>query len=369
MNRSSVRAAAISWIVACGLFYGGAGTLAAAPAAAAPDTVHNGPDGADTAGDAPSNTPRTGGHRQRGQGSRPGSDTTAAPGAGRPGSHRLPRAAHYPGPPSAPSDDEPGDDEPGDGDTEHPTEPGDETPGYPESPGDPAFPNWPAHWPHDGPENWPGHEPGDWPENWPWPWPWPPCDGDPGDDDGVVGTPGPRVGIARPPESAGGGSGGGIGFPPVTVPSVPGVPSEPTPVNVEGGAAPPAATGEPATLEMPPVIGLPPVFEAPLRPVGTPSGAGPAESGPGARGNPAREPNSKAERIPASAGTGTEPLPSFRVGYPEYLRDAKIGEIAALALPGFAGLLALTALGGVVGYRQARAGHGVRAAGTARFLR
>ena len=32
------------------------------------------------------------------------------------------------------------------------------------------------------------------------------------------------------------------------------------------------------------------------------------------------------------------------------------------------GLLALTALGGVVGYRQARAGQLVRAAGTARFL-
>jgi hypothetical protein len=155
----------------------------------------------------------------------------------------------------------------------------------------------------------------------------------------------------------------------VRIPSVPGIPSEPTPVSVEGGTVPPA-TGEPATIGLPPVIGLPPAFEAPpLRPVAPPGRAGPAEAGPGPRGNPASEPNAKAERLPASAGIGTEPPPSFRVGYPEYLRDAKIGEVAALALPGFAGLVALTALGGVLGYRQARAGHGVRAAGTARFLR
>jgi hypothetical protein len=56
------------------------------------------------------------------------------------------------------------------------------------------------------------------------------------------------------------------------------------------------------------------------------------------------------------------------VGYPEYLREAKTGEVAALAVPGVVGLLVLTALGGVVGYRQARAGHLVHAAGTARFL-
>ena len=56
------------------------------------------------------------------------------------------------------------------------------------------------------------------------------------------------------------------------------------------------------------------------------------------------------------------------MGYPQYLREAKTGEVAALALPGVFGLLALTALGGIVGYRQARAGHLVRAAGTARFL-
>ncbi len=39
-----------------------------------------------------------------------------------------------------------------------------------------------------------------------------------------------------------------------------------------------------------------------------------------------------------------------------------------MALAGVAGLFAFTALGGLIGYRQAKAGHAVRAAGTSRFL-
>ena len=341
MNRSSVRAAAISWMIAGGVFYGGAGTLAVVPAAAEPGTVHNGPTTADTEDGEAGNgqgANDVGGHRDRRPGGRrgslpapgdtaaPGDDSGQSQGARRPGAHRYPRANQLPGPPSQPGDNV--------------TDPASEVPGFPE---DPDYPNWP--------------------------WPWPPChDPGSGGNGGSVGSPAPSVGIARPPQSAGGGSGGGIGFPPVTVPKVPGVPSEPTPVSAGGEQAPPVPTGEPATLEMPPVIGLPPVFEAPLRPVGGPNSSAPAESGPG-RANPVKEPATGRERLPASAGSGTEAPPSFRVGYPEYLREAKIGEVAALALPGFAGLLALTALGGVFGYRQAKAGHGVRAAGTARFLR
>ena len=168
------------------------------------------------------------------------------------------------------------------------------------------------------------------------------------------------------PQSAfgGGGNGGGIA---VTIPSpaVPGQPGEPTPVQVGGGSHESAATGETPTVEMPPVIGLSPVIEAPLRPAGN----GPAaETAAGGRPAPATEPNPVRERPPASVGNATEAPASFRVGYPEYLREAKTGEVAVLAVPGVVGLLALTALGGVVGYRQARAGHLVHAAGTARFL-
>jgi len=47
---------------------------------------------------------------------------------------------------------------------------------------------------------------------------------------------------------------------------------------------------------------------------------------------------------------------------------AAMAELAGMALPGLAGIFGLTALGGLVGYRQAKAGHAVRTAGTARFL-
>jgi hypothetical protein len=58
----------------------------------------------------------------------------------------------------------------------------------------------------------------------------------------------------------------------------------------------------------------------------------------------------------------------YRAGYADYLRVADTTEIAAVAVPGTTGLVALTALGGVLGYRQAKAGRALRANGTARFL-
>jgi hypothetical protein len=58
---------------------------------------------------------------------------------------------------------------------------------------------------------------------------------------------------------------------------------------------------------------------------------------------------------------------SYRVGYAEYLRTAGTFEIAALAVPGTVGIMALTGAGGLVGYRQARAGHTVRM-NVARFI-
>jgi hypothetical protein len=57
-----------------------------------------------------------------------------------------------------------------------------------------------------------------------------------------------------------------------------------------------------------------------------------------------------------------------RLGYPEYLRDADFAEVAVVALPGLGGIIAITALGGFLGHRQAKAGYVLRAAGTARFL-
>jgi hypothetical protein len=59
---------------------------------------------------------------------------------------------------------------------------------------------------------------------------------------------------------------------------------------------------------------------------------------------------------------------SFRAGYGPYLRNAGIGQVAAVAVPGVTGILILTGAGGLLGYRQARAGRAMRANGMARFM-
>ena len=68
-----------------------------------------------------------------------------------------------------------------------------------------------------------------------------------------------------------------------------------------------------------------------------------------------------AEPLPAGV-TATSPLgtPAVRQGYAQSLRVARMGEIAIVAVPGVAGLLALTFSGGVIGYRQANSGRYLR---------
>lgn len=75
---------------------------------------------------------------------------------------------------------------------------------------------------------------------------------------------------------------------------------------------------------------------------------------------------SKLDTFEATSDNAHEP--TYRAGYGEYLRTAGLGGIAAVAVPGFAGLLILTGAGGIVGYRQARAGHVVHSRVTSRFL-
>jgi hypothetical protein len=58
---------------------------------------------------------------------------------------------------------------------------------------------------------------------------------------------------------------------------------------------------------------------------------------------------------------------AYRQGFTQSLRTARAGEVAIVALPGIAGLLAITASGGVLGYRQANSGRYLRA-GADRFL-
>jgi hypothetical protein len=72
---------------------------------------------------------------------------------------------------------------------------------------------------------------------------------------------------------------------------------------------------------------------------------------------------------PANVGANVAVTnPSYRIGYTEYLRTAGLPQVAALAVPGLVGILVLTGAGGLVGYRQARAGHAVHVGGSAHFM-
>ena len=148
-----------------------------------------------------------------------------------------------------------------------------------------------------------------------------------------------------------------------------------------GGGVDPLSTGvaaEPPVLRAPmviapPPIGLPPAT-APVAPLGTSAGAVPAQAvaadavavgarAPMIRGSlpPAAE--------PAAGSLTTMSGPATRLGYPRYLRNPTVGELAAVALPGAIGLLFLTFSGGFIGYRQANSARFIRAQGAERFLR
>jgi hypothetical protein len=69
--------------------------------------------------------------------------------------------------------------------------------------------------------------------------------------------------------------------------------------------------------------------------------------------------------IPVATGSAVNPITTpmgttVRQGYAQSLRVARVGEIAVVAVPGVAGLLALTFGGGVIGYRQANSGRYLR---------
>jgi hypothetical protein len=160
-------------------------------------------------------------------------------------------------------------------------------------------------------------------------------------------------------------SGGGPGYPlpepgNLAVPRVlqaPIVLSAPPPVRVVAAPAAPPPRALPAPVALPPGISLPWVPPRAL-----------AEPPPGAPvpkiGNaipPAHQP------VPG-VGTSMNPQASFRVGYADYLRTAGVPQLVAIALPGLAGILLLTASGGFIGYRQAKAGSTLRTTSIERFL-
>jgi hypothetical protein len=146
--------------------------------------------------------------------------------------------------------------------------------------------------------------------------------------------------------SGGGGGGGGapiaepvvLRAPLVTVPRATTIAGRPTkiPTTPAGAAAPPGVTA-------PGVAG-----------VRTPAIRGSVLPTPGATAP-----------LPASPASGQAP----RAGaYARGVTSPTVAEIAAVALPGVAGLLFLTFSGGMIGYRQANSARFVRTAGAERFL-
>jgi hypothetical protein len=119
-----------------------------------------------------------------------------------------------------------------------------------------------------------------------------------------------------------------------------------------------------------PVVVVPPVAVPAPAGVGGADGAGPR--GPELPAGPKSilsEPRAGRSSEPSGLGNNAAAAPlSYRIGYVESLRSAGMAQVAALALPGAAGLMAITSLGGLVGYRQAKAGNAVHTGGTARFM-
>jgi hypothetical protein len=144
-------------------------------------------------------------------------------------------------------------------------------------------------------------------------------------------------------------------------------PEAPTVVSVAPGVG--IAAGE-----LPPAPITLPVIVAPALAPGLNGGGG----APAAPANPAlpaapravtAEPIAGRDPLPANVGSNVVvPPSSYRIGYTEYLRTAGISQVAALAVPGVAGMLVLTGAGSFVGYRQAKAGLAVRTGGAARFV-
>jgi hypothetical protein len=199
-----------------------------------------------------------------------------------------------------------------------------------------------------------------------------PCGCDKGNKDDC--SPEPPVG--QPPGPGGGGGGGG-GHP--EAPS--GRPGVPPPMQLPPELMPPT-TGPvgPTVVDVEPGVGIA-AAQLPIAPITLPVIVAPAIGLGGGGGSPgapalpvaprgvAAEPPAGREPLPANVGSNVAvPAASYRVGYTEYLRSAGLSQVAALAVPGVAGMLVLTGAGGLVGYRQAKAGRAVHTGGTARFV-
>lgn len=134
------------------------------------------------------------------------------------------------------------------------------------------------------------------------------------------------------------------------------------------GFGPPTAPGE-YFVDLSPVTAQPPdaVAGASARPAlgASVPPAGPSAAPPGVAPLSGPSVGASPPLRPDAVG---KPSESVLPGYQGSLRAADVGVLAVAALPGLAAIAGLTALGGFLGYRQARAGYLLRAAGAGRFL-
>jgi hypothetical protein len=201
-----------------------------------------------------------------------------------------------------------------------------------------------------------------------WPWPWP---SNPGEPPG----PGSGGGGGHPEAPPGGGGGGGHPEVPSGRPGV--LPQMQLPPELMPPTTGPAG---PTVVDVEPGVGIA-AAQLPIAPITLPVIVAPAISAGGGGGSPGApvlpvtprgvtaEPLAGREPLPANVGSNVAvPAASYRIGYTEYLRNAGLSQVAALAVPGVTGMLVLTCAGGLLGYRQAKAGHAVHTSGTARFV-
>jgi hypothetical protein len=186
---------------------------------------------------------------------------------------------------------------------------------------------------------------------WPW-WPWPGLPPEPGDSDGRAQT---EVPAGRPHAP-----------PPMRLPAhLPeDTPSEPATIDAAPGVGVAASEISLAPITLPVIVAP----QLSIAGGGAPRSL-PTEPVPSSPRGSSAEPPARRQAPAAETGSNVNvPPASYRVGYTDYLRSAGISQVVALAAPGLAGMLVLTGAGGLVGYRQAKAGHAVRAGGTARFV-
>lgn len=172
--------------------------------------------------------------------------------------------------------------------------------------------------------------------------------------------------------SGGGGGGGAAGAPTNgnlgRAPGLAPVPTAPSSRTIVIRSAPPKQHGAPA-----PAIAAPPVAPAPVVVPPAPVISVPVPAAPPV-GVPPAVPSAPSIPAPQSEPPAAQPLSvpavpeSFRLGYADYLRMASTSDLLFAVLPGLGGMLLMTAAGGAVGFRQARAAQTLPSPQIARFL-